>query len=101
MQADQDNAALRSLFELADPPADQSEIALHFGPTVPDDTSGRWLQPVPGRGWFAYLRCTAPTSPRSTGVGDPAMSWQARVADINEMVSSSRSFPPVLTFGRE
>ncbi|MFI5536529.1 DUF1214 domain-containing protein [Nocardia sp. NPDC051900] len=59
IQADQGKAALRSLFELRDLPPD-GPVRLHFGPIPPDGVETRWLQTVPGRGWFAYLRIYGP-----------------------------------------
>ncbi|MFC3965255.1 DUF1214 domain-containing protein [Nocardia jiangsuensis] len=59
VQAPSDVAALRSLFELRDLP-DDGPVRLHFGPTPPPDAENRWLQTVPGRGWFAYLRIYGP-----------------------------------------
>ncbi|QEV37195.1 DUF1254 domain-containing protein [Streptomyces cinereoruber] len=57
--ADQGQAALRSLFDdLAPEGADH--VDLHFGPTEPAGAQGRWIQTVPGRGWFAYFRIYGP-----------------------------------------
>ncbi|MCG5430891.1 DUF1214 domain-containing protein [Mycobacterium sp. MYCO198283] len=53
----QDRAALRSLFELRD--AGSGSVTLHFGPE-PTGPADRWVQTVPGRGWFAYLRVYGP-----------------------------------------
>jgi hypothetical protein len=60
VQADQNKAALRSLFELSSITAETGSISLHFGPEQPDNATDRWLQTVPGRGWFAYIRVYGP-----------------------------------------
>jgi hypothetical protein len=37
-------------------------VELRFGPRRPEDTEpANWIQTVPGRAWFAYLRLYAPT----------------------------------------
>ncbi|MEU2092160.1 DUF1254 domain-containing protein [Nocardia beijingensis] len=59
IRSDQGKAALRSLFELRDLPPD-APVCLHFGPTPPGGAEHRWLETVPGRGWFAYLRIYGP-----------------------------------------
>lgn len=59
VQAPQDKGALRSLFELKGFTG-QPSLDLHFGPTQPANTTDRWLQTVPGRGWFAYIRIYGP-----------------------------------------
>jgi hypothetical protein len=57
--ADQGQAALRSLFE--DLAADgAAQVDLHFGPEQPAGAAGRWIQTVPGRGWFCYFRIYGP-----------------------------------------
>jgi hypothetical protein len=39
-------------------------VELRFGPQRPDDAEpSNWIQTVPGRAWFAYLRLYAPTQP--------------------------------------
>jgi hypothetical protein len=59
VQTDQNNAALRSLFELKD--VDQSKpVTLYFGPTAPKGQEQHWIKTVPGRGWFAYIRIYGP-----------------------------------------
>ncbi|VVE31214.1 signal peptide protein [Pandoraea iniqua] len=59
VQTDQNNVALRSLFELKD--VDQSKpLTLYFGPTAPKGQEGRWIKTTPGRGWFAYIRIYGP-----------------------------------------
>jgi hypothetical protein len=71
IQTDQNKAALRSLFELAD--LDTSQAAdLHFAPEAPadDDAKHRWIKTVPGKGWFVYFRIYGPDEPAFDG------SWQ-------------------------
>ncbi|MGH3644957.1 MAG: DUF1254 domain-containing protein [Mycobacterium sp.] len=60
VQADQDKAALRSLFELSSTTAETGSTTLYFGPHEHDNGTDRWLQTVPGRGWFAYIRIYGP-----------------------------------------
>jgi hypothetical protein len=60
VQADQDKAALRSLFELSSTTNETGSVTLYFGPHEPDDAVDRWLQTLPGRGWFAYIRIYGP-----------------------------------------
>ncbi|MFB7800939.1 DUF1214 domain-containing protein, partial [Isoptericola sp. NPDC056134] len=71
IQTDQDKAALRSLFELSDVDT-SAPTRLHFGPEAPADTDGRWLQTLPGRGWFVYLRIYGPEQPAFDGTWKPA-----------------------------
>ena len=70
VQAEQGMAALRSLFELRDLPA-SGTAALRFGPTAPADGAGAWLQTIPGRGWFAYIRIYGPEAPAFDGSWKP------------------------------
>ena len=56
---DQNQAAIRSLYELADTPTDQP-VVLHFGPEQPDGAEGRWIKTIPGKGWFVYFRIYGP-----------------------------------------
>jgi len=70
VQTDQDNAALRSLFELKD--IDTSKpVDLYFGPTAPKDGEGRWIKTQSGRGWFSYIRIYGPTQPAFDGSWKP------------------------------
>jgi hypothetical protein len=64
---DQDKAALRSMFELA--PIDRTEpVDLYFGPAAPDGgATGRWIQTIPGAGWFVYFRIYGPKGPAFDG----------------------------------
>ena len=57
--ADQGQAALCSLFEDITPDGADS-VDLYFGPVQPAGADGRWLQTVPGRGWFCYFRIYGP-----------------------------------------
>jgi hypothetical protein len=67
----QNQAAIRSMFELAGAPADQP-VRLHFGPQPPPGAvaDGTWIQTLPGIGWFAYFRIYGPEGPAFDG------SWQ-------------------------
>jgi hypothetical protein len=62
VQAPQAKAALRSLYERFTPGAD-GKIELRFGPRPPKDNPQAWIQTVPDRGWFAYLRVYGPEAP--------------------------------------
>jgi hypothetical protein len=73
VQAEQNLAALRSLFELQHLPS-AGTADLHFGPTAPTDDSGTWLQTVPGCGWFAYIRIYGPETPAFDGSWKPGIS---------------------------
>ena len=68
IRADQNQAAIRSLFELADTPTDKA-VRLHFGPEPPADggAEGRWIQTLPGVGWFVYFRIYGPEGPAFDG----------------------------------
>ncbi|MFJ6405856.1 DUF1254 domain-containing protein [Streptomyces hydrogenans] len=57
--ADQDRAALRSLFDTLEPEG-ADHVDLYFGPVEPARSEGRWIQTVPDRGWFAYFRIYGP-----------------------------------------
>nr|WP_246311607.1 DUF1214 domain-containing protein [Leifsonia naganoensis] len=58
---EQDGAALRSLFELTGLPV-SGATTLHFGPEAPQDAGAAWIQTIPGRGWFVYVRLYGPTA---------------------------------------
>jgi hypothetical protein len=69
----QGKAALRSLFELKDHPG-ADPIDLHFGPHPPAGKTGaekRWIQTLPGKGWFAYIRLYGPEKPAFDGSWKP------------------------------
>jgi hypothetical protein len=67
----QDKAAIRSMFELAGLAAEEP-VRLHFGPGPrPDGVDDRrWIQTLPGVGWFVYFRIYGPEGPAFDG------SWQ-------------------------
>ncbi|GAF47885.1 hypothetical protein RW1_046_00450 [Rhodococcus wratislaviensis NBRC 100605] len=70
IRTEQNRAALRSLFELSDLDP-QAPIVLHFGPDSPaSEEAGRWIQTLPGQGWFVYFRIYGPDAPAFDG------SWQ-------------------------
>lgn len=72
IQTEQGRAALRSHHELASSEEDGSEeLTLSFGPAPPDDGPERWIQTIPGRGWFAYLRVYAPEATAFDGTWKP------------------------------
>lgn len=56
---EQGKVALRSLFELSEW-KDEDSVELHFAPECPEGAQGRWIQTVPGHGWFTYLRIYGP-----------------------------------------
>ncbi|WP_367890699.1 DUF1214 domain-containing protein [Rhodococcus pyridinivorans] len=70
IRTEQNRAALRSLFELSDLDP-QAPAVLHFGPTSPaSEEADRWIQTLPGQGWFVYFRIYGPDAPAFDG------SWQ-------------------------
>jgi hypothetical protein len=70
VQTAQDRAALRSLYENLAPDADGS-TDLYFGPRAPAGKEGRWIQTIPGRGWFAYFRIYGPRQAAFDGSWKP------------------------------
>ncbi len=69
----QGKAALRSLFEDIAPDGADS-VDLYFGPaepTEPDGAANRWIQTVPGQGWFCYFRIYGPEAPAFDGGWQP------------------------------
>ncbi len=68
VQTKQKKAALRSLFELKD--VSGKSVDLHFGPVTTGDHS-RWIQTIPGRGWFAYFRIYGPQKAAFDGSWKP------------------------------
>jgi len=70
VRTSQDKAALRSLFELKDT-GDAKFVDLYFGPKAPAGQEGRWIQTIPGKGWFAYFRVYGPEQPAFDGTWKP------------------------------
>ncbi|MEV6353245.1 DUF1214 domain-containing protein [Streptomyces hydrogenans] len=68
--ADQDRAALRSLFDTLEPEG-ADHVDLYFGPVEPAGSEGRWIQTVPDRGWFAYFRIYGPEEAAFDGFWRP------------------------------
>jgi hypothetical protein len=71
IQTPRENAALRSLFELRDTD-DATSVDLFFGPHPPADREDRWVQTIPGKGWFSYFRIYGPDGPVFDGSWKPA-----------------------------
>ena len=69
IQTSQKKAALRSLFELKDVKGKAAE--LHFGPAAPKGKDGRWIQTIPGKGWFVYFRIYGPEAAAFDGSWKP------------------------------
>jgi hypothetical protein len=59
IQTDQNQAALRSLYELKDAGKSRT-VDLYFGPAQPAGAQGRWIKTIPGKSWFAYFRIYGP-----------------------------------------
>jgi hypothetical protein len=70
VQTPQDKAALRSSFELKDLGSAKS-VDLYFGPKAPAGQGGRWIQTLPGKGWFTYFRVYGPEGPVFDGSWKP------------------------------
>jgi hypothetical protein len=67
IKTDQNEAALRSLFELRDVPTD-APTDLHIGPTPPEgNAASRWIKTNPGQGWFTYFRIYGPEAAAFNG----------------------------------
>lgn len=69
IDAGQGNARLSTLFEMQDLTGDN--VDLFFGPEAPAGSEGRWLQTVPGRGWFVYFRIYGPEQTAFDGTWRP------------------------------
>ena len=69
IQTTQKKAALRSLFELKD--VKGNAVELFFGPTAPSGKEDRWIQTIPGKGWFAYFRIYGPEQSAFDGTWKP------------------------------
>jgi hypothetical protein len=61
---------LRSLFELKDVPATGS-VDLLFRPTAPPGQEARWIETIPGKGWFTYFRIYGPEQAAFDGSWKP------------------------------
>lgn len=70
IQTPQDRATLRSLFELKDT-GNATSIDLYFGPKAPVGQEARWIQTIPGKGWFTYFRVFGPEGPAFDGSWKP------------------------------
>ena len=70
IKTQQDQAALRSLFELKDL-GDSKSVDLYFGPTAQKYQKGRWIQTTPGKGWFTYFRIYGPQESAFNGDWKP------------------------------
>jgi len=74
IQTKQKKAALRSLFELKD--VTGKSVDLHFGPMASGDST-RWIQTIPGKGWFVYFRIYGPEKAAFDGSWRPGDFEQA------------------------
>jgi hypothetical protein len=63
---DQNLAALRSMFELADIATDKP-VTLRFGPDPPAESDAPWIKTKLGTGWFVYFRIYGPDTPAFDG----------------------------------
>jgi hypothetical protein len=70
IETKQQHAALRSTFELKDIPG-TDPLTLCFGPHTPKKKDAPWIQTIPGKGWFAYLRLYGPEKPAFDGSWKP------------------------------
>jgi hypothetical protein len=66
----QDKAALRSLFELKDT-GDAKSVDLDFRPKAPAGQEARWIQTLPGKGWFALFHIFGPEGAAFDGSWKP------------------------------
>lgn len=53
-------------------PDEAGNLTLQFGPTAPADESSPWVQTVPDRGWFAYIRLYGPQEAAFDGQWRPS-----------------------------
>jgi hypothetical protein len=67
---DQNNAALRSMFELKDT-SKEGDAVLYFGPEAPSGKEKEWIKTIPGKGWFVYFRIYGPEGPAFDGSWKP------------------------------
>ena len=70
IQTDQNNAALRSLFELSHVETTEP-VDLYFAPEPPTGHEDRWIKTIPGKGWFSYFRVYGPEEPAFDGNWKP------------------------------
>jgi len=59
IQNDQQNADLSSRKDLIK--NDDGSVNLYFSPNAPEGKEQNWVQTIPGKHWFAYMRFYAPT----------------------------------------
>ena len=69
LQTSLNRAALRSLHEMKDDLGDA--VTMYFGPYAPEGREGAWVETIPGKGWFAYLRLYGPVSTAFDGSWRP------------------------------
>jgi len=65
----QDRAALRSMRELKN--VSGASVDLYFGPKAPSGHEDRWIQTLPGKGWFSYFRIYGPQQTAFDGTWKP------------------------------
>lgn len=70
IQTSQGRSALRSLFELKAHVHDAS-LRLYFSPDAPRGLGDQWIQTLPEKAWFAYLRVYGPESSAFDGSWKP------------------------------
>jgi hypothetical protein len=70
VQTDQGRAVLSSLFDFHEL-GDATSVDLTFGPTPPAGGPDRWLQTIPGAGWFVYFRIYGPEAAAFDGSWKP------------------------------
>jgi hypothetical protein len=47
--------------------ARRANVELYFGPSASSGCEDRWIQTIPGRGWFVHLRRYGPDQPAFEG----------------------------------
>jgi hypothetical protein len=93
VQTDHGKAALRSMFELKDK-AGETTAELYFEPKAPAGKEEQWIETIPGKGSFVYLRVYGPNKPRSTATESQAIlktSSRTRTTQVNLNSASVRS----------
>jgi len=58
------------LFELKDI-ANSTQAELYFGPQAPAGKENQWIQTLPGKGWFTYMRVYGPEASAFDGSWKP------------------------------